>query len=254
MNLFRVCSLLSISACSLLAGVIDTPPCQRPAAGTEVADPTTVRSQHGKLALSLSFETTTDANGNQRYCYVYEGSTEAPTLRVQPGDVVTIKLKNNLPAGMSAMAGHVNHTDNACGTSGQMGPAATNMHFHGLNIPPTCHQDEVVNTLIQPGDAAYEYQFKIPENEPPGLYWYHPHPHGFSEGQVLGGASGALIVEGIEGANRAVAGLAERVIVIRDQLTASPDNARMMATYRRKTGLSTLFRWFTRRTRRRFSP
>ena len=55
-------------------------------------------------------------------------------------------------------------------------------------------------------------------NEPPGLYWYHPHPHGFSEQQVLGGASGALIVEGIEQAAPVVAGLPERVLVLRDQL------------------------------------
>ena len=26
----------------------------------------------------------------------------------------------------------------------------TNIHFHGLNVPPVCHQDDVINTLIQP--------------------------------------------------------------------------------------------------------
>jgi FtsP/CotA-like multicopper oxidase with cupredoxin domain len=76
----------------------------------------------------------------------------------------------------------------------------------------------VIRTLIQPGDEAFEYRFKIPANESPGLYWYHPHPHGFSEPQVLGGASGALIVEGIEQAAPVVAGLPERVLVLRDQL------------------------------------
>lgn len=202
--------------------------CKRPAAGAQVMEPMDLRSEHGRLVLSLSFETVTDSNGNPEFCYMYEGRVEAPTLRVKPGDVLTIRLKNNLPKMPDGMAGHV-HTmahssDNACGTSGVMNPSATNMHFHGLNIPPTCHQDEVVKTLIQPGDAPYEYQFRIPDNEPPGLYWYHPHPHGFSEGQVLGGASGALIVEGIERANRAVAGLPERVIVIRDRLTPNPDN------------------------------
>ena len=38
-----------------------------------------------------------------------------------------------------------------------------------------------------------------------------------SEEQVLGGASGALIVEGIEQANHHVANLPERVVIIRDQ-------------------------------------
>ena len=45
--------------------------------------------------------------------------------------------------------------------------------------------------------------FKFRRDEPPGLYWYHPHIHGFSTEQVLGGASGALIIEGIERANPA---------------------------------------------------
>jgi len=76
----------------------------------------------------------------------------------------------------------------------------------------------VIHTLIQPGGEAFEYRITIPMDQPPGLYWYHPHPHGFSEAQVQGGASGALIVEGIESAAPVVAGLPERVLVLRDQL------------------------------------
>jgi FtsP/CotA-like multicopper oxidase with cupredoxin domain len=41
--------------------------------------------------------------------------------------------------------------------------------------------------------------------------------------QVLGGASGALIVEGIERANKEVAGLPERVLIIRDQDLLNPN-------------------------------
>ena len=55
------------------------------------------------------------------------------------------------------------------------------------------------------------------------MYWYHPHIHGFSKPQVIGGASGAMIIEGIERANREVAGLPERVLVIRDQNLLNPD-------------------------------
>ncbi len=98
-----------------------------------------------------------------------------------------------------------------------MSPVSTNLHFHGLTIPPTCHEDDVMKTSVQPGDAPFEYRFRIPQDEQPGLYWYHPHIHGFSKDQVLGGASGALIVEGIERAKKEVAGLPERVFVIRDQ-------------------------------------
>jgi FtsP/CotA-like multicopper oxidase with cupredoxin domain len=104
-----------------------------------------------------------------------------------------------------------------------MTPTSTNLHFHGLTILPVCHQDDVLKTSIQPSDPPFEYRFRIPQNEPPGLYWYHPHIHGFSKLEVLGGASGALIVEGIERANKAVAGLPERVIVIRDQDLLNPN-------------------------------
>ena len=55
------------------------------------------------------------------------------------------------------------------------------------------------------------------------MYWYHPHIHGFSKAQVLGGASGALIIEGIERANKEVAGLPERVLIIRDQDLLNPN-------------------------------
>jgi FtsP/CotA-like multicopper oxidase with cupredoxin domain len=56
------------------------------------------------------------------------------------------------------------------------------------------------------------------------LYWYHPHIHGFSKAQVIGGASGALIVEGIERVNPDLAGLPERVVIIRDQDLLNPNS------------------------------
>jgi FtsP/CotA-like multicopper oxidase with cupredoxin domain len=71
--------------------------------------------------------------------------------------------------------------------------------------------------LIQPGTAGFEYNIQIPTTEPPGLYWYHPHVHGFTEFQVNGGAAGALIVEGMEKVRPEVTGLTERVFVIRQQ-------------------------------------
>jgi len=93
----------------------------------------------------------------------------------------------------------------------------TNLHFHGMGLPPTCHQDETLRTAVNPSDPAFEYRIKIPLDQHPGLYWYHPHPHGHTEQQVLGGASGALIVEGIEKESSEVRGLPERVLVLRDQ-------------------------------------
>jgi FtsP/CotA-like multicopper oxidase with cupredoxin domain len=103
-----------------------------------------------------------------------------------------------------------------------MGADVMNLHFHGITIPPTCHEDDVLRTSVRPGES-FDYRFTVPEDEPPGLYWYHPHIHGFARPQVLGGASGALIVEGIERANPEVAGLPERVLIIRDEDLMNPN-------------------------------
>jgi FtsP/CotA-like multicopper oxidase with cupredoxin domain len=163
------------------------------------------------------------------FCYLLADGTQAPTLRLNPGDLLLLHLKNALvdrEAGAAIdMPSHdpmMASMGAPCG-NGAMTALSTNLHFHGLTIPPLCHQDDVLKTLIQPGDPAFEYRIRIPPDEPPGLYWYHPHVHGYSKLQVLGGASGALIVEGIERANAAVANLPERVLIVRDQDLLHPD-------------------------------
>lgn len=203
--------------------------CPRPLPGSTVTGPTDLRSRNGVLKVELTAHNAKQSDGTTRYCFVDENGSESPTLRVSPGDLVILTLKNDLTVLTSgaAMAHRHAHEDaakngNSC-TSELMTRESTNLHFHGLTIPPVCHQDDVLHTSIQPGDTPFEYRFRIPENEPPGLYWYHPHIHGFTKEQVLGGASGAIIVEGIERADKAVAGLPERVLIIRDQDLLNPN-------------------------------
>jgi FtsP/CotA-like multicopper oxidase with cupredoxin domain len=203
--------------------------CPRPQAGSTVEEPEDLHSQNGVLEANLTANDAADASGAIRFCYSDAAGRESPNLRVRPGDVVILHLKNSLtdlnPQNTGATRAHSHHsqmTNDPC-TSGVMSPVSTNLHFHGLTIPPVCHQDDVMKTSVQPGDAPFEYRFRIPENEPPGLYWYHPHIHGFSKQQLLGGASGALIVEGIERANNSLAGLPERVFIIRDQDLMNPN-------------------------------
>jgi FtsP/CotA-like multicopper oxidase with cupredoxin domain len=204
--------------------------CPRPLPGSVVTEPADLRSRNGVLKVELTARNARQRDGSTRYCYIDENGAESPTLRVNPGDLVILTLKNDLtafdPGAATAAHPHV-HGDagkngNSC-TSDWMTRESTNLHFHGLTIPPVCHQDDVLHTSIQPGDAPFEYRFRIPENEPPGLYWYHPHIHGFTKEQVLGGASGAIIVEGLERADKAVAGLPERVLIIRDQDLLNPN-------------------------------
>jgi len=70
--------------------------------------------------------------------------------------------------------------------------------------------------MAMPGETLY-YTVDIPLNQPPGLYWYHPHPHGESHRQVLDGMSGAIIVEGIDRYVPEVRRLPERLLIIRER-------------------------------------
>jgi FtsP/CotA-like multicopper oxidase with cupredoxin domain len=209
--------------------------------GSTIIAPPDLYSQSGVLEVTLNLQTDVDAAGRQRYCYVTSTGLIAPTLHVSPGDTLLIHFYNQLPAGlvpavpeaMPNMPGMASSKSMAAGVQvtlhpdvsgaspcngGAMTASVSNLHFHGLNVTPTCHSDEVVNTLVQPGQE-FDYSVQIPANEPPGLYWYHPHPHGFSEGQVQGGATGAIIVQGIEQANTSLVGLPEQTFVLRDLLT-----------------------------------
>jgi len=204
--------------------------CPRPAQGSLVTEPEDLRSHNGELKVELTARNSRQSDGSTRYCFIDEKGAESPTLRVNPGDLVILTLKNELTDFHTAAAenaqphmhSETEESGNSC-TSGLMTSVSTNLHFHGLTIPPVCHQDDVLRTAIRPGDPPFEYRFRIPEDEPPGLYWYHPHIHSFTKAQVLGGASGALIVEGIERADKAVAGLPERVLIIRDQDLLNPN-------------------------------
>ncbi|MFZ1010073.1 MAG: multicopper oxidase domain-containing protein [Candidatus Sulfotelmatobacter sp.] len=190
-----------------------------------------MRSKDGELKVELAFRSSVDSQGLTRYCYIDKAGHQSPTLRVKPGDRVTLILRNELqrpapPASPDTethkMTGQAGNPARDC-AGGEMTASSTNLHFHGLLLPPVCHQDDTLKTLVQPSAPPFEYGFQIPAGQPPGLYWYHPHVHGFTKAQVLGGASGALIVEGIETVNREVSGLPERVLVIRDQELISPN-------------------------------
>src|SRR5580658_5524738 len=223
-------SCLAFFPQSAFAQKMPTDICARPSLGSVVPEPEDLRSQNGILKVNLTVRRVSEAGKPDRFCYVAEDGSESPTLRLHPGDLLILNLKNDLADAslLAAADAHANNhrssakTSDPC-TSGSMTLTSTNLHFHGLTVPASCHQDEVLKTSIQPGDLPFEYRFRIPENEPPGLYWYHPHIHGFSKAQVMGGASGALIIEGIERAVPQLAGLPERVLVIRDQDLVNPN-------------------------------
>ena len=147
--------------------------CGRGVEGSVVPEAKELRSQNGVLELDLTFRNVLAATGEMRFCYAMADGTEAPTLRLVPGDTLILRIKNaTVPGQISpsapnpsapAMSHAMEHAAamqqsaarNAC-NGGPMSAFATNLHFHGLMLPPVCHQDDVLKTLIQPGDAAFE--------------------------------------------------------------------------------------------------
>jgi len=192
------------------------------------------------LNVRFSYQSTTDSVGRQVFCFMTPDGLENPTLHVNPGDTLNITVTNNTPFNDKAATetdeafnaptcGDTTAEENAVQPVNSPPPASfgmtsgsMNIHYHGTNVSPACHQDNVTKTLINPSikpgapASTFQYNIQFPTNEPPGLYWYHPHVHGLSEAAVYGGASGALIVDGIQNVHPQVAGLSAQVIVIRD--------------------------------------
>jgi FtsP/CotA-like multicopper oxidase with cupredoxin domain len=115
--------------------------------------------------------------------FAYAGKTVPPVIRVLPGKVIKLRYANNLPR----------KSDEECAT-GRCGNMS-NLHFHGLHVSPERPQDDVLTMMSMPGETL-EYKVVVPSYSPPGLYWYHTHPHGESARQDLDGMSGAIVVEG----------------------------------------------------------
>ena len=163
-----------------------------------LSDPPEVRGRNHVVALTL--RAATNAEGHDAFSF--NGKASAPVIRAWPGDTLKIEYVNNLPK--------IANEPCAIEPCRNM----TNLHFHGLGVSPHRPQDDVLDMMAMPGETL-RYAVQIPLDHPPGLYWYHTHPHGESHRQVLDGMSGALVIEGIESYLPALAGLPKRVLVVR---------------------------------------
>jgi FtsP/CotA-like multicopper oxidase with cupredoxin domain len=143
-----------------------------PQAGAQLTEPETLRSTDGLLRVRLeAAEGPLTVAGRQATAYGYNGSLPGPTLRLRPGDRLQVQLVNRLGA-------------------------PTNLHVHGLHVSPEGNGDNAFVT-VAPGEA-FDYEYRLPDDHPPGVYWYHPHHHGTVADQVFGGLYGAIVVEDLE--------------------------------------------------------
>jgi suppressor of ftsI len=130
--------------------------------------------------------------------FAYQGSEQAPTIRVKPGDTIDLTYENDLPPSSSDPLN------------------MTNLHFHGLTVSPNPPADDVM-LMAMPGQSIH-YSLQIPPEQPPGIYWYHPHAHGETNWQVSNGMAGAIIVEGVSSYAPQLVGMRERVLIVRDNI------------------------------------
>jgi suppressor of ftsI len=183
-----------------------------------VSNPPEVRSHAGVATLTLA--AIVDAHGHDAFSF--EGRTEPPVIRLWPGDSLKIKYVNELPKVASESCAIEPCHD------------MTNLHFHGLEVSPKAPQDDVLDMMAAPGQTLY-YSVHIPADHPPGLFWYHTHPHGESHRQALDGMSGAIVIEGIDRYVSELRGLRERVLVLRaPSIEHDPSAAALM----RQVGMS----------------
>ena len=163
-------------------------------------EPLTIKSVNGVLDVTLVLSyVTTKLNGTTVTLRNMFGTIPAPTLSLRVGELLRIKVFNNLPPNPSAQ--------NA--TPHMSYPNSTNLHTHGLHVYPDVlreptptvpglYGDFVLDDPdagIQPGETR-QYEYRLREDHPDGMFWYHPHLHGSSAMQVGSGMAGALIVEG----------------------------------------------------------
>lgn len=140
----------------------------------------------------------------------YGGKEDPPVIRAMPGSSIRITYKNEMSAKSTEICIYTPCMN------------MTNLHFHGLHVSPNAPQDDVLTMMAMPGETL-EYKVEIPRNQPPGLYWYHTHPHGESYQQSLDGMSGAIVVEGIDAYVPEIRNLRERILVLRDRVFEKND-------------------------------
>jgi suppressor of ftsI len=143
----------------------------------------------------------------------YRGNDTPPVIRVQPGSILNVEYKNELAA----------QSTEEC--VGRPCLNMTNLHFHGLHVSPNAPQDDVLDMMASPGETLH-YSVQVPPQQPPGLYWYHTHPHGESYVQDLDGMSGAIVVKGIDRYVPEVLNMRERILVLRDLVLPTNTNER----------------------------
>jgi suppressor of ftsI len=139
----------------------------------------------------------TSVAGSPVYARTYNGEFVGPTIHARPGDTIKVTFRNELG-------------DDADGDG-----VPTNIHYHGLHVSPEGESDNIFRTFD--AGKTYTSQVKLEPNQPVGTYWYHAHFHGISDGQIMGGLSGLIMIDGLTSLlPEAFEDVTERQVTLRD--------------------------------------
>ena len=101
--------------------------------------------------------------------WTYNGQFPGPCLVVAPGDRLDLTVRNETPV-------------------------PVNTHYHGCWVRPSGDADNVF-VSAEPGQSLTT-RLAFPREHPSGLFWYHPHVHGYTNDSVWSGLAGPLFVSG----------------------------------------------------------
>ncbi len=154
-----------------------------------------------------------ELDGKKVKVRAYNGQIPGPLITSKAGVTLKIRVENKLtPYDSSAWGGNMNVPHML---------DHTNLHLHGLDIAPHIFEplgtSEVTAPMISIGPGEYkDYPFVIPDNQSPGLNWYHPHGHGATAVQGVSGMAGGLIIEGAIDEVPEIKAAADHILVLQD--------------------------------------
>jgi FtsP/CotA-like multicopper oxidase with cupredoxin domain len=118
-----------------------------PATGEPLRQPDIVASHAGVLDVRLTAAPGARLAGRDRSAWGFNGTSPGPTLVTRPGDLLRVRLVNQLEQ-------------------------PTNLHTHGLRVSPEANGDNPFVAIDRGG--SFDYAIQIPADHPAGTFWYHP--------------------------------------------------------------------------------
>ncbi|MEO8089518.1 MAG: multicopper oxidase family protein [Gemmatimonadales bacterium] len=125
--------------------------------------------------------------------WAFNGAVPGPTILARQGEQAQLGLLNQLPE-------------------------PTIVHWHGVLVP--AHADGHPRNAIDPG-ARFDYAFPVIQRA--GTFWYHPHAHHLTAGQIHRGLAGFFIIrDGEEDALQLPSGPREILLLLQDRQADAP--------------------------------